>query len=73
MESQHPLREYRTARELSCADLAKLLGMPESTLRSYENGTRTVPAETAVEIEKRIGIPRGQIRDDLWDAQSSAA
>jgi predicted transcriptional regulator len=67
MEVQHPLRKYRVERGLSCAELAKTLDLAEATVRSYENGNRTISAETAVAIEKRIGIPRAQIRSDLWE------
>lgn len=69
MQTQHPLREYRAAHELTCAELAKTLGMAEATLRSYENGNRVIPAETAVVIEQRIGVHRSKIRADLWSEQ----
>jgi predicted transcriptional regulator len=64
----HPLRAYRIERGLSCAELAKALDIAETTLRSYENGHRAVSAESAVEFENRIGVPRWKLRDDLWDA-----
>lgn len=66
MSKEHPLRAYRSEHELSCADLAKQLGIAEPTLRSFENGWRTISAETAVEIERSIGIPRAQLRPDLF-------
>jgi transcriptional regulator with XRE-family HTH domain len=73
METQHALREYRLERDISCAELAKTLGMAETTLRSYENGNRIISAETAIEIEAAIGIPRSRLRSDLWDANNPPA
>jgi DNA-binding XRE family transcriptional regulator len=63
----HPLRNYRVVHGLTCADLAKKLGIAEPTLRSFENGNRTVSAELAVEIEKLIGIKRAIFRSDIFD------
>jgi hypothetical protein len=47
--------------------------MAEATLRSYENGNRVISAETAIDIETRIGIPRAALRSDLWDAKNPPA
>lgn len=72
MSNEHPIRVYRSAHGLSCADLAKELGIAEPTLRSFENGHRTISAEMAVEIEKRIGIDRAQLRPELFSNQNAA-
>jgi len=66
MDKPHPLRAYRTEHGLSCVDLGKKLGIAASTVRSFENGNRVISAETAVEIEKLLGIERSAIRADLW-------
>jgi transcriptional regulator with XRE-family HTH domain len=71
--SIHPLRAYRLRHGLSCAELAKALDIAEPTLRSFENGHRVVSAETAVEIERRIGVTRQRLRPELFGPLDSAA
>ncbi len=72
MPTEHPLRAYRSTHDLTCADLAKKLGIAEPTVRSFENGHRIISAEMAVTIEDRLGIPRYKIRADLWPEQAAA-
>lgn len=72
MSTEHPLRTYRLEHGLSCAELGKILEVAEPTVRSFENGNRTISAEMAVTIEERIGIPRHEIRGDLWSAKAAA-
>lgn len=52
------LREYREKHGISPADMAKELGIAESTLRSLENGTRLIQPETCRDIE---AVTRGQL------------
>lgn len=61
-----PLDTYCELHSLSAEDLAERLGWPAPTVRSLVNGNRTLTAERAVEIEKRIGIPRETLRPDLF-------
>jgi hypothetical protein len=37
------------------------------TWRSFENGHREVDGDTAVLIEKKLGIDRAQVRADLFE------
>lgn len=61
------LRRYRIENGLTPQALARKLRIAMSTLRSYENGSRVVPAEFAVNVvEKRLGIHRAEIRPDLF-------
>lgn len=62
------LREYREKHNISCADMAKKLGVAESTLRSLENGTRTITAEVCRDIEAvtRGEVKRVQIDPDIF-------
>lgn len=60
------LRSYRTKNNLSAAEVAKTLGIAESTLRSYENGNRQIDGDFAVKVEKLLGIDRVLIRPDLF-------
>lgn len=48
----------------SAAALAKLLGLERSTVSLWRKGR--VPAERVPEIEAKTGIPRHQLRPDLW-------
>lgn len=60
------LRDYRHSRGLSCEEMARLLGVAESTVRSLENGTRRIAAERAVAIERAIGIPRHELCPEIF-------
>lgn len=51
---------------ISIAELADRLAKPAPTVRSWVNGWRPIAAETAVEIERRLGIPRETLRPDLF-------
>ena len=65
------LREYRAQKDLSAEEVARKLGIAESTLRSYENGNREIDGDTAVLIEDRLGIPREDIRPDLFKREAA--
>lgn len=69
------LRDYRQKRGLTCAELAALLGIAEPTVRSLENGNRTITAERAVDIERRTNgeITRHDLRSDLYPREERAA
>lgn len=66
MPKENPLRAYRKKNGLTAQALGKKLGFATSTIRSFENGNRTISAEDAVFIEKTIGINRADLRPDLW-------
>lgn len=69
MAKQTPLRRYRLRKEMTTKQLADLLGLAESTVRSLENGHRAFTAEQAVHIEQRTGeLTRQQLRPDLFAA-----
>lgn len=48
--------------------MGKLLGVAESTVRSWENGHRPITAERAVEFERVIGIPRDRLCPKVFEA-----
>lgn len=71
MQAAHQiLRSYRTKHGISLEDFAKRLGIAEVTLRSLENGNRTITAERAKEIEEQTNgaLTREQLRPDIFDA-----
>jgi DNA-binding transcriptional regulator YdaS (Cro superfamily) len=63
---QHsPITLYRRASGQSLEDFGAALGVNKSTVLRWEaNG---VPAERVVEIERVTGIPRAQLRPDLFE------
>ena len=69
----HPLRVHRSKNKLSCEELGKKLGIAATTVRSYENGNRTISGDFAVTIEERIGIRREELRPDLFQREAAAA
>lgn len=61
-----PLDRYCQIEGISLTQLAERLKLPAPTVRSLVNGSRPIVAERAVEIEKKLGIPRETLRPDLF-------
>ena len=61
------------ARGLTDAAVAVRLGLSDEAVRLWRVGKRAVTAERALEIEAKLGIPRHEVRPDLWDAPGDAA
>lgn len=59
-----PIRAYRVANALTLYDLALKFGVNKSTVLRWEEGT--VPAERILDIERVTGIPRHELRPDLF-------
>ena len=62
------LTEYRAIENQSREQLAIELEVDPVTVWRWETGAIAIPAERAVDIEKRIGIPRTKLRPDLFGA-----
>ena len=56
------------ARGLTDTAVAGRLGLSDEAVRLWRVDKRTVTAERALEIEAKLGIPRHEVRPDLWDA-----
>lgn len=69
MES--PLTQYRTGRKLQQKDLAGELGIRPPTLWKWENWR--VPAGRVLEVEKKTGISRYELRPDVFGKAPRAA
>ena len=52
---------------LTDGDLAAELGVSDELVRLWRHGRRSISAKRAIEISKLTGIPRHQLRPDLWD------
>jgi DNA-binding transcriptional regulator YdaS (Cro superfamily) len=67
--TKHPLTEYREARDgMSLEALGALLVPPanKSTVSRWEGGEVLIPIERLDEIERVTGIPRTQLRPDIF-------
>lgn len=59
------------SRGLTVNDAAKIHGCKYATLYKHYKGDRVVGAKSAVLYEKYLGIPRSELRPDLWPQQST--
>lgn len=66
------IQTYRSRAGISRQEMAKLLGCSVAMVQHVESGARRPSAETAVEWEKRIGIPREEIRPDIFKRDRAA-
>jgi len=57
---------------LSDAAVAAKLGVSAEAVRLWRHGLRRVSAERAMEIERALDIPRGDLRPDLWPSSEKA-
>jgi len=60
-----PLRRFRAARKLSLTAAADLFGVHKTTFLRWER-SGIVPVSRIVEIERVTGIPRHEIRPDIF-------
>jgi transcriptional regulator with XRE-family HTH domain len=58
------LRRYRHALELSLEALASSFNVNKSTVLRWEEGR--IPAERVLDVERITGIPRHELRPDLY-------
>jgi transcriptional regulator with XRE-family HTH domain len=52
--------------------MAEQLGIAIPTLRSYENGNRTLPPPLAIKIERLFGIGRAELLPELFEGYKAA-
>lgn len=62
----NPLKAYREVHNLSQQEVADKLGVSRQMVGFLETGEREFTAEMAVKLEKELGIPREQVRADLF-------
>jgi DNA-binding transcriptional regulator YdaS (Cro superfamily) len=63
MES--PIRSYRKTQDITLREFAELFGVNTTTALYWERVR--VPPERVIEIEKATGIPRHDLRPDLYE------
>lgn len=61
------LKTWREANELKVDEAAARAGVTAAMWSRWENLVRPIPAERAVDIERRTGIPRQLLRPDLYE------
>ena len=61
-----PLTAYRNTHDMSVEDLAALIGVDRTTVWRWEKGR--VPVERLGDVWKATGIPRQDLRPDIFEA-----
>lgn len=51
---------------VNISQLSKDLGLSRQAVYKWQWNAKGIPAERCLEIEKLTGIPRCQLRPDLW-------
>ena len=64
---KNTLEAFRQSNGLTYASLAQLAGLAQSLVYYHCSGKRRISAEMAVHYEKLLGIPRENLRPDLWE------
>lgn len=72
MVQDHPLKTYRTGRDLTQDALAKELGVSSITISRWETGARKIDTDLLSEISEKTGIPKRQLRPDLAELLAPA-
>lgn len=70
MSNTQQLSQLLAQRDMKPADLARRLGVNKSSITLW--GQRRVPAERVLEVERITGIPRHELRPDIYPAPAEA-
>lgn len=60
------LRQLRLARGETLGQMGKRLGIPKTTLRSWEVGERNISLKNIISICREYRVPLAVIAPDLW-------
>lgn len=60
--------KYRKDHDLTQEQLADHLGISKASVCRFENGDRKPSVKRVDEITKLTGIPRHELRPDVWEA-----
>lgn len=71
MTDTNPLKALVKARGLKLIDLSRGLGVDKATVTRWAQ--KRIPAERVVEVERLTGIPRHDLRPDIYPAPENAA
>lgn len=67
---ERPFTELLESRGLRMAGLARAIGVNKSTITRWAAGR--VPAERVLDVERVTGVPRHELRPDLYPAPTLA-
>lgn len=70
MESA-PLKDIFLAKGFKLAQIARAIEVDKATMTRWMQSR--IPAERVAEIERITGVPRGELRPDLWGSDAGAA
>jgi DNA-binding transcriptional regulator YdaS (Cro superfamily) len=72
MSNLSPLRQFRLANEpkVTLEDLGSRFGVNKSTVLRWEE--ERVPAERVLDVERETGVPRHELRPDLYPEPARA-
>lgn len=65
-----PLTTYRASRRLTLEKFADMAGVNKSTVLRWEAGTTPIPLDRLEKLELITGIPREQLRPDVFERPS---
>ena len=65
------LTDILRKRGLSIADASRASGIPYVTIAQHVRGARAISAALAIKYERPLGIPRSELRPDLWPPDPS--
>jgi transcriptional regulator with XRE-family HTH domain len=66
------LSKFREAKGLTQEQIAELLGTTKATVSRWESDKRRPDPAMAIEIESKLGIPREELRPDLFAIQNKS-
>ena len=67
------LKSWRARVNRTADDVAKEAGVTLAMWSRWETGARRIPAERVIDIERITGIPRNELRPDVFAERESAA
>lgn len=67
------LKTWRESASKSVTEAAQAAGVTPAMWSRWENERRAIPVERAVDLERLIGIPRSDLRPDIFGQPETAA
>lgn len=68
METKTPLEKALAAVDNNASELARRLGITVQSIQQW----RRIPAERVVAVERVTGVPRHELRPDLFERQGQS-